>query len=598
MSSETNNDDANSGPTGVQPWEARADWAAGRVKPNGGSWRVIVVIAIVWDALCIGAGIVAWPHLREKIAAGEYLLLLVGIIPLLGLGLAINAVRSVINGRRLGRMWFELQTVPASVGQYLGGVIHSDRELNMKDGVRLTLTCYKEQLSVGFRDTRNRGRYERERVNQLTVSPEWTETQVLDRELLEDDRNRTALPVYFRLPREVPGTQARVGPVGYRWALEVNFDTAARARLMSGVQFDVPVFRTAASNRPFAGPEGHDPAAEFKSDKPIAETPSAEGMRVSASRRGGTVFTFQAPDVVRGVGCSVTLLFMAVIAAAIAAHLWKPHGSIEGPLIAACVCGLLILCFCYIRFHVNRLTFDIGEVEYEHTLFGIGVRKKFEPSLVASVTAERDKRDTSEGLWDVPLVLLDQKPSGLAYKKRHMLMRGLARETAQTVSSQLQEALAHAVAGKKREFRVASGPDPEIAARRRSIEHRVTKVVYALLVPFVAFLAWQILYVDYAKKRKTEPYQAAMRALEESPAARVALGEEIKAGWFANGSFDDLGSDTGWANLDIPVSGTRASGTLHLQANKHGGAWQYNRVALQVDGQPEEILILPTTNAP
>ena len=321
-------------------------------------------------------------------------------------------------------------------------------------------------------------------------------------------------------------------------------------------------------------------------------------MRVSPSRRGGTVFTFQAPDVVRGAGCTISLLVMALIAAVVTVRLWKPQGSLEGPLIAACVCGLLLLCLCYIRFHVNRLTFDVGEVEYEHTLFGIGVRKKFEPSLVASVQPERGKRDTSEVLWDVPLVLLEQKPNGIAYKKRHMLMPGLARKTAEAVSSQLREALAQSLAGKKREFRVASGTDPAIAVQRRRIEHRVTKVVYALLVPFVAFLAWQVLYLDYAKKRKTEPYRVAVRALQESSSAREALGEQVKAGWFANGAVDDLGSDTGRANLEIPVSGSRASGTLHVQANKIAGAWQYSRIALQVNGQPEEIPILPKTTAP
>ena len=112
--------------------------------------------------------------------------------------------------------------------------------------------------------------------------------------------------------------------------------------------------------------------------------------------------------------------------------------GLGGALLAAAVCVLLLLFLNYIWFHVNRLTFDVGEVEYEHTLFGIGVQKRFDPSLVASVERERDQSDTREVLWDVPLVLLEQKPSGLAYKKRPMLMRGLARETAEAVSSQLR----------------------------------------------------------------------------------------------------------------------------------------------------------------
>jgi hypothetical protein len=273
---------------------------------------------------------------------------------------------------------------------------------------------------------------------------------VLDRELLDHDRTRTALPVYFRLPRDVPGTQKRVGPVGYYWQLEVTFDKAARANLLSGVQFDVPVFKTAASDQPFAGPAGADPVGDFKSDKPLAETPEAQGLRTSVSRRGGTVFHFQAPDAIRGTGCTIWGLVLSLVAAAVAWRLWGPGGSREGALIATGVCALLLLFLNYLWFHVHRLTLDVGEAEFEHTLFGIGVRKKFDPALIAAVEPERDAGDGREVLWDVPLVLLEQKPNGLAYKKRHILIRGLAKETADAIATQLHAAVTHAVAARSR----------------------------------------------------------------------------------------------------------------------------------------------------
>jgi hypothetical protein len=292
VNSATDHEDAASPEPGTDaPWLARPDWAAGHVLPKGGSWWAIVIIAIVWNAACLGAGYFAFPHLRERIAAGEYLFLLLLILPLLGLGLLINAVRSVVNARRLGRMWFELKTVPAPLGQFLGGVIHSDREMNLKDGVRLTLTCRKETLSK-VRNSKG------QTTTQITVTPEWSETQGLDRELLEEDRTRTVLPVYFRIPRDAPATKPRVGAQGYRWQLEVAFEKAVRANLQSAVTFEVPVFETAASHEPFSGPAAAaDPVAEFKSGKPLVETPEAQGVRITASRRGGTMFTFQAPDV-------------------------------------------------------------------------------------------------------------------------------------------------------------------------------------------------------------------------------------------------------------------------------------------------------------
>ena len=86
--------------TAAEPWLARPDWATGRVNPSGGSWTMIIVIALVWNALCVAIGYFVYPQLRAQFAAGEYLILLLLIFPLIGVGLAINAVRSVIHRRR------------------------------------------------------------------------------------------------------------------------------------------------------------------------------------------------------------------------------------------------------------------------------------------------------------------------------------------------------------------------------------------------------------------------------------------------------------------------------------------------------------------
>ncbi|MBA2431507.1 MAG: hypothetical protein H0V56_05255 [Chthoniobacterales bacterium] len=591
MSSATDDDDEQRA-RADEPWLARPDWAAGHILPKGGSWWAIVIIASVWNAACLVVGFLAFPHLRERIASGEYLFLLLLIFPLLGLGLLINAVRSVVNARRLGRMWLELKTVPASVGQFLGGVIHSDKEMNLKEGVRLTLTCLKETLSTG-RNSKGQA------ITQLTDTPEWSETQVLDRELLEEDRTRTVLPVYFRIPRDAPATKPRVGEQGYHWQLEVAFEKAVRANLLSSVTFEVPVFETAASQQPFSGPAAAaDPLAEFKSDQPLRETPEAQGVRIAPSRRGGTVFTFQAPDVVRGTGCSVALVVMMLLAAGVTWHLWRPEQAIGGAWAAGFVFLLLALAFSYIRWGVNRLTLDIGEAEYEHTLFGLGVRKKFDPALIASVQPERDTREAREILWDLPLVLLEQKPNGLAYKKRHTLVRGLPKETADTVASQIAQALTRAVAGKKREFRVASGADPAIALRAMRATRWITRGVSVFSAAALAFLAWQMLYVQFAEVRQTEPFRFGMMTLQTSALGRETLGEPMKAGWFVTGPIDDRHADLGWASLSIPVSGSLAAGTLHVDAQKSDGRWQYNRLALRVKDAAEEIDLLPPTDAP
>lgn len=561
------------------------------MQPSSAGWWPIVIMAIVWNAVCLGIGFAAYDSLREQVASGEYLILLLLLFPLLGFGLAVNAIRSIIHARRLGRMWLELKTVPASVGQFLGGVLHSDREMNLKHGVRLTLTCFKETLTTS-RSSKGRS------GTQLQVAPEWSETQVLERELLEHDLTRTALPVYFKIPRDAPGTRPRVEAKGYRWQLEVTFDQAARANLMSAVCFDVPVFETAASREPFAGPVGDDPVAEFKSNKPLVDTPEAEGVRIAPSRRGGTVFNFQAPDAVRSPGCSGTLLVMVFLAAAVAWHFWRPEQSLELPLIAAGVGLLLLLLLSYIWLSVHRLTLDRGEAEYEHTLFGFGTRKKFEPSLIAAVKPERNTRGGNEILWDLPLVLLEEKPDGLAYRKRHLLMRGLPQATAESVSGAIAHALEHALGGEKREYRVASGSDPAIAQRAARVGGRFIRTVYLLVAVLLVFVAWQTLYSPMAEVRQTEPFRFAMETLQANATAREVLGEPIKAGWFVSGPFHDRDAAVGWANLSIPVSGSRAAGRLHVEADKHEGQWSYQHLALTVNDRADELQLLPGRDEP
>jgi hypothetical protein len=141
---------------------------------------------------------------------------------------------------------------------------------------------------------------------------------------------------------------------------------------------------------------------------------------------------------------------MMLLAAGATWHLWRPEQALGGALAAGSVFLLLALAFSYIHWGVNRLTLDIDEAEYEHTLFGLGVRKKFDPALIESVQPERDTRDGREILWDLPLVLLEQKSDGLSYKKRHTLVRGLPRETADHVANEITQALTRAIAGKRR----------------------------------------------------------------------------------------------------------------------------------------------------
>ena len=94
-------------------------------------------------------------------------------------------------------------------------------------------------------------------------------------------------------------------------------------------------------------------------------------------------------------------------------------------------------------------------------------------------------------------------------------------------------------------------------------------------------------YGVWSAIRGSDVYRGAVERVNASQAAREALGFPIEAG-FPMGSVSVSGP-SGEAQLSIPVQGSRASGTLYLQATRSMGRWQYDRIELQVEGREDRI---------
>ena len=103
-----------------------------------------------------------------------------------------------------------------------------------------------------------------------------------------------------------------------------------------------------------------------------------------------------------------------------------------------------------------------------------------------------------------------------------------------------------------------------------------------LILAFVAVIGG-IFLVAMSALKSSDVYQGALRAAQAHPAAQMRLGEPITDGWLVKGSVKIDGSG-GSANLEIPVSGPKNSGTLHVRAVNEGGAWMYERLDLIVEG--------------
>ena len=103
-----------------------------------------------------------------------------------------------------------------------------------------------------------------------------------------------------------------------------------------------------------------------------------------------------------------------------------------------------------------------------------------------------------------------------------------------------------------------------------------------LIIGGVALVGGIVFFAMSAMK-SSDVYQGALRAAQAHPTAIEQLGEPIKDGWLVSGSvkYDASGGN---ANLAIPVSGPKKSGTLHVRAVSPGGDWMYERLDLTVAG--------------
>ncbi|ADW71410.1 cytochrome c oxidase assembly factor Coa1 family protein [Granulicella tundricola] len=72
-------------------------------------------------------------------------------------------------------------------------------------------------------------------------------------------------------------------------------------------------------------------------------------------------------------------------------------------------------------------------------------------------------------------------------------------------------------------------------------------------------------------------------AMENSHLAHALLGENLRTVGSASINLHEQG-DSGTAQLNLPVSGTRNKGLLNVEANESGGVWKIENLDIRVDG--------------
>lgn len=139
----------------------------------------------------------------------------------------------------------------------------------------------------------------------------------------------------------------------------------------------------------------------------------------------------------------------------------------------------------------------------------------------------------------------------------------------------------------------ATEPAPPKTAGGRHLPLKIGLGCFGVLVMGGLFIAG-LLVITTAAMRSSDAYQLALAAAQRDPAITAELGAPVRAGWLTTGQINVSGS-SGYANLEIPISGPRESGTIAVRANKSAGKWRFSTLNVRISGRPTPLDLLAAT---
>lgn len=275
------------------PWLWRDDWAARRITDSsrGGMWGAWAFAAL-WNLVSLPSAVLA---VRSALTQGNRAALLALLFPIVGAGLLIWAIRATVRYRRFGVSRLELSTLPAPVGHALDGLVRTPAGLRPPEGFRVVLSCIRRVTTGGGR---NRS----------------TSESILWQEERRMPATGVGVPVTFVIPADAAPSDPRQSGDRTLWRLEISAEVPG---VDYAAAFEVPVFRTAASDQPRTAAE-HSVAAAFAVPRDYRQPPGSR-IQVSTTRRGTEIWYPRArnPGMAAGI-TAFTALWAAAVWAGIA----------------------------------------------------------------------------------------------------------------------------------------------------------------------------------------------------------------------------------------------------------------------------------------
>jgi len=106
----------------------------------------------------------------------------------------------------------------------------------------------------------------------------------------------------------------------------------------------------------------------------------------------------------------------------------------------------------------------------------------------------------------------------------------------------------------------------------------------------IAVVIVLIVTLVFGALKSSDVYKQAMTKATTNPTVISELGQPIESGWMVSGSISVNGS-SGEADISIPISGPKKSGTIFAVGRKSAGEWKFSRLEVEVPDRPRINLL-------
>jgi hypothetical protein len=395
------------------PWLWRSDWASGRIVDSSRATMFAAwIFAVFWNLVSFPTGFLG---VRAAIHEGKPAALLALLFPLVGSGLLVWAVRSTLRYRKYGVSRLELSTVPGVIGRTLIGTVRAPASMQPDGGFQATLSCVRQVTTRSGKNT------------STSESILWQEER---RILGEPSRTAAAMethiPVAFRLPADAEACDDTNPNNRVLWRLQLS---ASVPGVDYESRFEVPVFRTSASDQPLSTDEERltqDPLAGAQYQQP------ADSRIVVTSNRRGTEVMFPAA---RNPGAATSLAFFLLLWLGCIALQMYFRAPVVFPIITGLFGVLILIGVLDLWLEVSRVTVDAGNLTWATGYLFPGRDRTLGASEIADVTASIGMQAGATLYYDVVVLRKSGKKIKLG---RSLCYKHEAEWLAQTIKNGLK----------------------------------------------------------------------------------------------------------------------------------------------------------------